>query len=408
MFLTALLVLTLVQAPTPGRVDPDFEAILLDGSVVRGRLTQLRLEPGGSGSLTLARDSEVAIPWNRLLRLERLGPLAPSSLVEETLLFPNGDRLLATIRRGDADSIEAIPGLAPDVPVTIPTSRLLGLMLSRPSTDRERRAIESALAAPNRDGESIWLTNGDQRAGSLTRLERDRLEVEVEGRETGFDRGTVAAIGFDPALLDPEPPPMPFLEIHLADGSRLGLIEASLEAGQVRVRTRAGLELRLPSASLFEAYPRGGSVVYLDEREPAALDFIPYLDRHPGLLGINTTWDGFPLSVRGRRYRHGLGMLPRTLVVYRIEPGDRRFQALLALDDRAGDQASVAFRVLLDRREIYASPRLTRLDDPVPIDLDLTGGRLLVLIAEFGDRGDVQDYADWLEARLIRQAPQVP
>ena len=28
--------------------------------------------------------------------------------------------------------------------------------------------------------------------------------------------------------------------------------------------------------------------------------------------------------------------------------------------------------------------------------------KLLILITEFGDRGDVQDHADWVEARIIR------
>ena len=37
-----------------------------------------------------------------------------------------------------------------------------------------------------------------------------------------------------------------------------------------------------------------------------------------------------------------------------------------------------------------------------PVDVDLTGGRYLILATEFGDRGDVRDLADWVEARIIR------
>jgi hypothetical protein len=74
---------------------------------------------------------------------------------------------------------------------------------------------------------------------------------------------------------------------------------------------------------------------------------------------------------------------------------------MVGQDARAGDLASVVFRVLVDRAEVYVSPPLTRRDPPVPIDVDVSGGGLLILVTEFGDRGDVQDCADWADARLI-------
>jgi hypothetical protein len=47
---------------------------------------------------------------------------------------------------------------------------------------------------------------------------------------------------------------------------------------------------------------------------------------------------------------------------------------------------------------------LTDRDDPKPIDVDLTGGKVLILATEFGERGNVRDLADWVEARIIRAA----
>ena len=44
-------------------------------------------------------------------------------------------------------------------------------------------------------------------------------------------------------------------------------------------------------------------------------------------------------------------------------------------------------------------------DTPRAIDVDVTGARFLILATEFGERGDVQDLADWVEARIIR-APE--
>jgi hypothetical protein len=89
-------------------------------------------------------------------------------------------------------------------------------------------------------------------------------------------------------------------------------------------------------------------------------------------------------------------------MAYRLKPGDRRFQALVGLDDRAGPLGSVVFRVIVDGRERYVSPTISARDTPKAIDVDLEGAKLLILITEFGERGEVRDFADWAEARILR------
>ena len=54
----------------------------------------------------------------------------------------------------------------------------------------------------------------------------------------------------------------------------------------------------------------------------------------------------------------------RTLLAYRIEPGDRRFQALVGVDERAGPLGSVVFRVLVDGKERFKTPPMTDRDAP--------------------------------------------
>ena len=89
---------------------------------------------------------------------------------------------------------------------------------------------------------------------------------------------------------------------------------------------------------------------------------------------------------------------------YRLRPGDERFQALVGLDDRAGPLGSVVFRVLVDRQEKFVSPPMSARDTPRLVDVDVRGGKSVILATEFGDRGDVRDIADWVEARLVGPA----
>ncbi len=90
------------------------------------------------------------------------------------------------------------------------------------------------------------------------------------------------------------------------------------------------------------------------------------------------------------------------MLAYKLKPGDRRFQALVGVDDRAGPLGSVVFRVLTDRTPRVTTPAMSCRDAPLAIDVDISGAKLLILITEFGERGDVRDLADWVEARIIR------
>jgi hypothetical protein len=116
----------------------------------------------------------------------------------------------------------------------------------------------------------------------------------------------------------------------------------------------------------------------------------------------DATVDGHPFRLGGRFYERGLGTQSRTFLAYRLEPRDRRFQALVGLDDSAGPLGSVVFRVLVDGKERFVTEPMSAGDTPKAVDLDVSGARLLILVTDFGDRGGVRDVADWVEARLVR------
>jgi hypothetical protein len=190
--------------------------------------------------------------------------------------------------------------------------------------------------------------------------------------------------------------------LTFTDGSRLGVTGANVEQGHLTAVTRFGTKIRPALTALARVHVRSETVVYLSEQEAAGDQFVGYLGRHPKTYGRNTTWDKHPLQMAGQPYDRGIGTLPRTLLAYRLGPRDKRFQALVGLDDRAGEKGNVVFRVLLDNREVFASPPITKRDSPVIVDVDVAGGRVLILATEFGEGGDVQDSADWVDARLIR------
>jgi NPCBM/NEW2 domain len=108
------------------------------------------------------------------------------------------------------------------------------------------------------------------------------------------------------------------------------------------------------------------------------------------------------LRLGGRVFDRGLGTQSRTLLAYKLEPGSKRFQALIGLDDRAGPLGNVVFKVRVDDKIGYESTTMVAGEAPKFVDIDITGARFLILMTEFGERGDVQDHADWVEARIVR------
>jgi hypothetical protein len=165
--------------------------------------------------------------------------------------------------------------------------------------------------------------------------------------------------------------------------------------------TRQGIAIKFSLNELVRVYGRSLSIVYLSERKVVSDRYLSYLGPTREFR-VDRTVDGHVLHLGGQSYDRGIGAQSTTFLAYRLEPGDRRFQALVGVDDRAGPLGSVVFRVLVDGKERFKTTPMSDHDVPKAVDLDLAGAKFLILATEFGDRGDVRDLADWVEARLIR------
>jgi len=283
----------------------------------------------------------------------------------------------------------------------IPFDCLLGLIMSAPGQTDELDAVWDRVRLEPRKTEVVWLTNGDRLSGGFLGLDERKIKIQVDGKPVEIDRPGILAVGFDPTLVNYPRPGSDFMEMTLADGTRLGVEGARIEEGSVQATTRFGQSIRFPLSDLVRVHARSRSVVYLSARAPAQVRYISYVGPTREYR-VDRTVDGHLLQLAGQTYDRGIGTQGRTLMAYTIEPGDRRFQALVGVDERAGPLGSVVFRVLVDGVERFKTPALTDRDAPRSIDVDLSGGKFLILVTEFGDRGNVRDLADWVEARLIR------
>jgi hypothetical protein len=379
--------------------DPVFMGLKTDGETVLGRIVAISVDRITMETLEKTRKD---VPLRSLVKLSRQpkpAPQAPGG--SHHVVLADGDRLVQATVTGTTETAIEVQSHSSLGKLKVPLDAVLGLILSPPTDADAFDELWDRVRTEPRTTEVVWLANGDRLTGGFLGLDERAVKLQVEGKEVELDRTGVVAVGFDPAVLNYPRPGGGFLELGFTDGSRLAVTGAEVARGEIRAATRFGQKIQVPICELLCINSRTDAVVPLTERKPDGETYVSYVGpTRP--YRADLTVDGHRFQLGGQTYERGIGTQSRTLLAYRLKPGDRRFQALVGVDDRAGPLGSVVFRVVLDGRPALVTRSMGAKDPPRAIDLDVSQSRVLILITEFGDRGDVRDLADWVEARLIR------
>ena len=384
-------------SPLPS--DPVFSALRVDGNIVLGRLKQI----GSKGEISIVplKGAEETIRFGEIVKLTREGFFPNTSPTGSLVLFPNGDRLYRTVIGAAGETSIEVQSYALEH-LSIPLDSILGLVLNLPDDNSLVSSLIDRVRFEPRNSEVLLLRNGDKMTGGFLGLEEKKIKFQASAGPISLERAGILALGFDPSLVVyPEANEDGAFDLSLADGSRLGVKGVRIEQGQITATTRFGAKIRVPLNEVIRIHARSTAISYLSERAETAVRYVGYVGPTRPYRRDESV-DGQPLKLGGQVYDRGLGTQSRTILAYRMSPGDRRFQAMVGLDDAAGPLGSVVFRVLVDGREVFATPAMSVRDTPRPIDVEIAGGKLLILVTEFGERGEVRDFADWIEARILR------
>jgi hypothetical protein len=379
--------------------EPTFTGLKVDGQTVSGRIAAI-----GAGRITLlgAENAREEVPLRSLVKLSRQP--RPSAQVHggsHHVALADGDRVMQSTVTTSTETALEVQSHSSLGKLKVPLDCVLGLILSPPSENDAFDRLWDRVRNEPRTAEMVWLANGDLMKGSFLGLDERAVKLQIDGKPVELDRTGVVAVGFDPAVLHYARPPGDYLELSFVDGSRLGVSSAEITKGEIKGTTRFGQTIQVPVGEVLRIDPRTDVVVPLTERQPDAQTYVAYVGPTQPFR-TDATVDGHRLQLAGQTYERGLGTQSRTLLAYKLKPGDLRFQALVGVDERAGTLGSVVFRVLLDGQPQVTTPSMGSKDPPHAIDLDVSKAKVLILISEFGDRGDVRDIADWVEPRLIR------
>jgi alpha-galactosidase len=117
---------------------------------------------------------------------------------------------------------------------------------------------------------------------------------------------------------------------------------------------------------------------------------------------IDKSVDGYPLTIGGKKFEHGLGTHANSTLYIDLKGGAQRFTAFVGIDDdvKKSTESSAVFHVIGDGRELWKSDVMKAGHQPKKVDVNLKGVKTLLLMV--GDAGDgfAFDHADWADARI--------
>ncbi|WP_119726481.1 sulfatase-like hydrolase/transferase [Thermomonospora amylolytica] len=111
--------------------------------------------------------------------------------------------------------------------------------------------------------------------------------------------------------------------------------------------------------------------------------------------------DGTPISFGGTVHAKGLGVHSPSEVVYHLGAKCTRFTALVGIDDFSARQSSrgnVIAEIWADDTKVFDSGVLRAATGPRPVDVDITGARLLRLVVRQADGGNSFNHTSWADA----------
>lgn len=412
-WVTMAVLLLLTVSGGPVRAADKQGADVLD---VNGRHWSGRVSALSDTAITLNGDTPAELETSNLLWLKFIGRKIRPLAGRAVLFLANGDRLVAdpagmddeavhvhwSLRAAD-DSSKSTP-TDPAPQMAVPTETIRGILFSVPGTHIARNNIVHALLNRDAKSDAVFLDNGDRLTGELLQVDRETLSLKGPVGKTSLRRTDVRAVGFNPDLISFPAAGGWRAIVEFTDGSRLTVTRIQLAGNRLLTfETRFGASATVPLTAVASMRFLGGRAVYLSDLKPSAYRFTPFLTvMHTLHRDRNVLGD--PLRLRGHEYPKGLGMFSRTTVTYQLNGRFRAFQSIVGIDDSTGGDGNAVFAVEVDGRRVFTSGSLggkspAKQVGPIP----LSGAKQLTLIVDYGERGDIQDRADWCDAVLIKK-----
>jgi NPCBM/NEW2 domain len=321
-----------------------------------------------------------------------------------------GGQILATRVVGPtapAAGKETVPSteltLPAGVQLAMPLRHVAAIRFAREGAP-EPATLDADLDQPSPTNDFLYVAH-DGRAlrvsVTIDRMTADKLEFTLRGQASSTPLDTVIAIVFGKSSgFAPDRQPKPRASVLLASGDRLEGKLLGLEK-TCRLRLDEGPTVELPREQVMSVAVATDKLTWLSDLQPK-VEQVPAFDRvWPWTKDRSPVGPGIRLG--DKNYEHGLVMVPKTVLTYRLDGRYDLFEATIGIESRGGPQANAVFRVLVDSKVAYESPAMTLGKAPETVRLPLGKCKQLALEVDFGKNFDLGDLCVFADARVIQQ-----
>lgn len=389
--------------PEVGREPLRAELLLVSGESVAADVVAISRSAIqlSSGSLSL----------DGIVRLQATDPKDAVSIGGAWVELVNGDRLRARVMGIEEDllRLQVDSEATSTRPIEIPLELVRGICLQAKEDQAALRGWDRRMRVAPPGADSVFLANGDLVRGSVQAIREQQLEIQPAGaaRPVSIPLERVGDIVFDSGLSTSLSADDVLAVVTTSDGSALRCrdltwdMTAGWRVGCLFDATVVWSTHRVDSVRVLGKHLRE-----LSAAEPIEQTLVPLVGsiaeprRNRSVLGT-------PMRTQTPIRPLGWGVSSRTELTFDLERTDALFYAEVGLDPGSGAWGNVELSVLVDDDVRYSSGPLELADGSQVVRVPVNGGRRLTLRTDYGQRGDISDFVNWMETVLI-QSPSQP
>ncbi len=220
-------------------------------------------------------------------------------------------------------------------------------------------------------------------------------------------------------------PPASAGVVHDAAGSHLNAVDLALADDGLTITIANGVKLVRPLDTIRQIDFSAGKIQYLSELEPRLIEWTPFFSPvadDPQLAALYQPRMNLPISndtIRGdeallqlrktnddgvpeiHTYTKGIALHSRTRITWQLPDSFSSLKALAGIDARYRNLGDVELVIEGDGKELFRADISGR-DEPLPLDIDLTGVRRLTILVDFGKNLDIGDHLNLCNARVVK------
>jgi hypothetical protein len=390
---------------------PEVSVQTLGGETIAGELVSLADE----GLELVAADGPRQLPLAELLSLAPTkSPDAVDARPGVWVKLVDGSLLLCAdcrVQRGVAQ-LTLLDAGAGAGEVKIGTKSIAWLRFKHQS-DKLAQQWEEILAAPA-DGDLVVVRKDaalDFLEGEAGELDGESVQFKIDGETVPVKRTRLEGLVYFHAREAELPEPA--CRLTDAAGGHYVVRRLAWTPGQLELTTTAGARLSVLWQQVVALDFSLGKLVYLTDLEPERIE-VSRLESSPQqsadtlkLLEAalaprkDRAFGGGPLMLAGQSYQRGLALRSRTRLVFRLPGKFNRLRAVAGIDDADQEHGQVRLSIAGDGRVLFDAP-IAGGQPPQELDLDLSGVKRLTILVDYGEQGDVGDFLDLCDARILK------